>query len=83
MSIRDENKTNVRGNLRTVKATPRRWPSAESATSAGRALVPADSPKTFLKSVAATVILAALNSALDTPANFGTSQFLLNAKGLN
>lgn len=57
--------------LRTVKATPRRWPRAERATRTGRAFVPAEAPKMFLKRLAATVTLAAVISALDTPANCG------------
>lgn len=55
--------------VRMVKATPSKWPSAERATSTGRACVPAFWPNTFLNKLAATVTLAARNSAAGTAAN--------------
>jgi hypothetical protein len=57
------------GNVRTVYAIPRRWPTAEMATRAGRALVAAESPNTFLNSDAAIVILEFVNSSFGTAAN--------------
>lgn len=51
---------------------PRRWPRADIATRAGRALVAADSPKTFLNIDAAIVTSESRNWLLGTAANLIT-----------